>query len=271
MINGGVDGGAGSVNYYLDGGTNMTGLRNTGNIAPNPDAVQEFRVITNSYSAEFGRFAGGVVNIVTRSGTNEFHGSLFEFLRNDKLNANYLQRPDQSASPPQPVRRRLLAGRSNTNKTFFFFTYSGLRQAQTQFFNNAVVPTALERAGNFSADQDATHRSPHQQAALRRQRDPCLPFRSHRPEHTQQVHSLGQRQRQRLPGPGAEPLQHRRSPLQNRPRPFRTPPVCRQLLRNQRTQCHPAGRQPALVGRSSSPGASRTSTPATPGPSVRIP
>ena len=51
MINGGVDGGAGSVNYYLDGGTNMTGLRNTGNIVPNPDAVEEFRVVTNSYSA----------------------------------------------------------------------------------------------------------------------------------------------------------------------------------------------------------------------------
>ncbi len=81
MINGGVDGGAGSVNYFLDGGTNMTGLRNTGNIAPNPDAVEEFRVITNSYSAEFGRFASGVVNIITKSGTNTFHGSLFEFLR----------------------------------------------------------------------------------------------------------------------------------------------------------------------------------------------
>ena len=70
MINGGVDGGAGSVNYYLDGGTNMTGLRNTGNIAPNPDAVEEFRVVTNSYSAEYGRFAGGVINIITRSGSN---------------------------------------------------------------------------------------------------------------------------------------------------------------------------------------------------------
>src|SRR5258708_26254453 len=88
MINGGADGGAGSVNYYLDGGTNMTGLRNTGNIPPNPDAVQEFRVITNSYSAEYGRFAGGVINILTKSGTNQLHGSLFEFLRNDKLNAN---------------------------------------------------------------------------------------------------------------------------------------------------------------------------------------
>jgi outer membrane receptor for ferrienterochelin and colicin len=87
MINGGVDGGTGSVNYFLDGGTNMTGLRNTGNIAPNPDAVEEFRVITNSYSAEYGRFAGGVINIITRSGGNQFHGSLFEFFRNNGLNA----------------------------------------------------------------------------------------------------------------------------------------------------------------------------------------
>lgn len=87
MINGGVDGGAGSVNYFLDGGTNMTGLRNTGNIAPNPDAVEEFRVVTNSYSAEYGRSAGGVINIITRSGGNGLHGSLFEFLRNTDLNA----------------------------------------------------------------------------------------------------------------------------------------------------------------------------------------
>ena len=150
MINGGVDGGAGSVNYYLDGGNNMTGLRNTGNIAPNPDAVQEFRVITNSYSAEYGRFAGGVVNIITRSGTNALHGSLFEFLRNDKLNANNW---NSSLAKP-PLRRNQfggsIGGPIKKDKTFFFGTYSGLRQIQDQFFNSAVVPTALERAGNFS-------------------------------------------------------------------------------------------------------------------------
>jgi len=87
VINGSADN-ARSVNYYLDGGTAMTGLRNTGNVLPNPDAVQEFRVITNSFSAEYGRYAGGVVNVVTKSGTNELHGSLFEFFRNDHLNAN---------------------------------------------------------------------------------------------------------------------------------------------------------------------------------------
>src|SRR5476649_229188 len=71
LINGGADGGTGSVNYYLDGGINMTGLRNTGNILPNPDAIQEFKVQTNSYSVEYGRFASGVINVVTKSGTKD--------------------------------------------------------------------------------------------------------------------------------------------------------------------------------------------------------
>uniref|UniRef100_Q02D86 TonB-dependent receptor n=1 Tax=Solibacter usitatus (strain Ellin6076) TaxID=234267 RepID=Q02D86_SOLUE len=149
MINGGVDGGAGSVNYYLDGGTNMTGLRNTGNIAPNPDAVEEFRVVTNSYSAEYGRFAGGVINIITRSGSNDVHGSLFEFFRNNDLNAypwlslttSPLHRNQFGGTVGGPIRK---------NKTFFFGTYSGLRQIQSSFLNSAIVPTALERAGNFS-------------------------------------------------------------------------------------------------------------------------
>ena len=106
MINGGVDGGAGSVNYFLDGGTNMTGLRNTGNIAPNPDAVEEFRVITNSYSAEFGRFASGVINILTKSGTNQFHGALFEFLRNTGSQRQHLgQRGLNAAAASQSIRR----------------------------------------------------------------------------------------------------------------------------------------------------------------------
>src|SRR4029077_19062750 len=152
MIHGGVDGGAGSVNYYLDGGNNMTRLRNTGNGTPNPDAISEFRVITNSYSAEFGKFAGGVVNVITKSGTNSFHGSLFEFLRNEKMNANVwtpggtlakapLRRSQYVVSAGGPIKR---------DKTFFFGTWSGLRQITSTLLNNAVVLTALERAGNFS-------------------------------------------------------------------------------------------------------------------------
>ena len=150
LINGGVDGGAGSVSYYLDGGINMTMLRNTGNIVPNPDAIQEFRVETNNYSAQFGRSGGGVVNVITKSGTNGFHGSLFEFVRNDAFNANNWS----STSPTPPLRRNqfggALGGPVRKDKTFFFFSYQGLRQITSTFENGAIVPTTLERAGNFS-------------------------------------------------------------------------------------------------------------------------
>jgi len=149
QINGSVDAAVGSANYFLDGGTNMTGLRNTGNIAPNPDAVQEFRVTTNSYSAEYGRFAGGVINIITKSGSNEFHGSLFEFLRNTKLNAI-----PYGFTTPAPLHRNqfggTIGGPIRKNKTFVFGSYGGLRQIQSQTFSNGIVPTDLERAGDFS-------------------------------------------------------------------------------------------------------------------------
>ncbi len=148
-INGSGDGGAGSVAYFLDGGSNMTGLRNTGNANPNPDAIEEFRVITNSYSAEFGRFTSGVVDVVTKSGSNTPHGSLFEFLRNDQLNANgwgVLSRP--------PQRRNQFGGAGGgaikRDKLFVFGSYSGLRQRMQDVLNGAVIPTALERTGDFS-------------------------------------------------------------------------------------------------------------------------
>jgi hypothetical protein len=153
FINGGVDGGSGSVNYYLDGGINMTGLRNTGNILPNPDAIQEFRVQTNSYNAEYGRYASGVINVLTRSGTNAFHGSVFEYVRNTVFNANdWGSQLDRS-----PFHRNqfgaTLGGPIRHDKTFFFFSYSGLRQATSSFLNNAIVPTELERTGDFSASK----------------------------------------------------------------------------------------------------------------------
>src|SRR6266403_1845521 len=148
-INGGVDGGTGTVNYYLDGGTNMTGLRNTGNSLPNPDAIQEFRVQTNNYGAEFGRYAGGVINVLTKSGTNKFHGSLFEFVRNNVFNANVWG----STLATPPLHRNqfggTIGGPIKKDKTFFFFTYSGLRQITSNFLST-TVPTALERTGDFS-------------------------------------------------------------------------------------------------------------------------
>jgi len=151
LINGGTDGGTGSVNYYLDGGVNMTGLRNTGNILPNPDAIQEFRVQTNSYNAEYGRFASGVINVLTKSGTNQFHGSVFEYLRNTVFNANDWG----SQLAKAPFHRNqfggTLGGPIKKDKTFFFFAYSGLRQTTSTFLSGAIVPTALERIGNFTA------------------------------------------------------------------------------------------------------------------------
>jgi len=149
VVNGSPSG-TGSINYFLDGGNNTAGGRNTGNALPNPDAVQEFRVITNNFGAEFGRFAGGMIDVVTKSGTNSFHGSLFHFLRNDALNAT-----PWNVSEKPALRRNQFGGSFGgpvvKDRTFFFTSYSGLRQRETDIRSTAVVPTALERQGNFSA------------------------------------------------------------------------------------------------------------------------
>ena len=151
LINGGADGGTGSVNYYLDGGINMTALRNTGNILPNPDAIQEFKVQTNSYNAEYGRFSSGIINVITKAGTNRFKGSAFEYTRDGKLNAK--EWGSQLATPP--LKRNqfggTMGGPIKRDRTFFFGTYSGLRQTTQTFLNTAIVPTAQERTGDFSA------------------------------------------------------------------------------------------------------------------------
>lgn len=153
IINGGTEGGVGAVSYYLDGGVNMTGLRNTGNILPNPDAIQEFRVDTNNYSAAYGRSSSGVVNAVTNSGTNQFHGSLFEFIRNTVFDANIWN--NQGGKPPLHRNQfgGSVGGPIRKNKTFFFFSYQGLRQSTPNFVSGITVPTAAERVGNFSADR----------------------------------------------------------------------------------------------------------------------
>jgi hypothetical protein len=151
LINGGSDNGAGSVNYFLDGAPNLTGLRNTGNILPNPDALQEFRVQTNNYGAPYGRFASGIINALVKSGTNMLHGTLFEFARNQAFSAR-----DWGSSPTlskAPLHRNqfgaTLGGPIIPNRTFFFGSYAGLRQSSGTFLNNAILPTAAETAGDF--------------------------------------------------------------------------------------------------------------------------
>ena len=140
-----------NANYFLlDGATNTDPTFNTLNLSPSPDAVQEFRVQTGSYSAEMGGAGGGQINIVTRTGTNEFHGTAYEFLRNDALDARtfnqmgegseHLNRNNFGASLGGPIRK---------NRTFFFVNYEGLRLTQAMTMIE-TVPTAEEVAGDFS-------------------------------------------------------------------------------------------------------------------------
>ncbi len=151
FINGGVDGGAGSVSYYLDGGINMTGLRNTGNILPNPDAIQEYRVETNNYNAEYGKMSSGVITVITKTGTNAYHGGLFDYWRTDALNAA----PWNSTVGTPPLRRQQFGGTFGgpirKDKTFFFGSYQGLRQLSSFLFTGATLPTAAEVGGNMAA------------------------------------------------------------------------------------------------------------------------
>jgi len=152
-INGSTRAQIGSVNFQLDGGNNTAGLRGTGNAAPNPEAIQEFRVITNNYAAEYGRYQAGIVDLVTKSGTNQFHGAVYEYFRDESLNADRWVPPGVEASKDPLDRNQFGAafgGPIRKDRTFFFVSYSGLRQESTYYRNSAVVPTALERAGDFS-------------------------------------------------------------------------------------------------------------------------
>jgi hypothetical protein len=136
--------------FYLDGGQNTSQWRNGGNMSPNPDAVAEFHLITSNFDAEYGRQPGSVLNVVTRSGSNAYHGTIFEFLRNDTVNAtNYFRTTSPTLRWNQfggtfggPVRR---------NRTFFFASYQGFRESTTTAVNVVLVPTVAQRTGDFSA------------------------------------------------------------------------------------------------------------------------
>src|SRR4030095_16444837 len=115
------------------------------------DAIQEFRIESNSPPAEFGRFNGGVINLTTRSGANAVSGNAFEFLRHEALNArNYFQ-----SSGPTPEYRRnqfggTVGGPIRRDRTFFFADYQGQRQSIARTVVS-TVPTALQRQGVFTA------------------------------------------------------------------------------------------------------------------------
>ncbi len=146
-----------SINYQLDGGNNVDEYTNVNAPFPFPDALQEFSVQTSNYSAEYGQNAGGVVNIITRSGTNNLHGDVFEFVRNAEFNA----RPFFAKSRDQLKRNQyggVIGGPivipklyDGKNRTFFFFGYQGTRLRNTSSSSTAVVPTSANLAGDYSA------------------------------------------------------------------------------------------------------------------------
>jgi len=140
-------------NYRLDGIDNNGQIAGVAVMIPSIDAIQEFKVQTAASSAEYGRTSGGVVNIVIKSGTNEFHGTAFEFLRNDVLDATDFF-TNFFGEKKTPLRRNQfgasIGGPVIKNKTFFFGNYEGFRErrGRTRSF---TAPTAPMRAGDFSA------------------------------------------------------------------------------------------------------------------------
>lgn len=144
------------TNYMLDGAENNDNYTNISAPFPNPDAVQEFSIQTGGFDAQFGRGVGGVVNMVTKSGTNELHGSLFEFVRNNKFNAanffsgkDSLKRNQFGFSLGGPV---VLPGiYSGRNRTFVFGSYQGTRESIATPGVSRTSPNAAMKNGDLSA------------------------------------------------------------------------------------------------------------------------
>src|SRR4029077_2370702 len=145
-------------NFLIDGldnnayGTSNQGFSNQV-MQPSPDAVGEFRVVTNNQSAEYGRAAGATVNVLLRSGTNQFHGSGWEFFRNTSLNALPYFLPPDGRKPPLERNQfgGVLGGPLVQNKAFFFGDYEGFRQDKQQTIFS-TLPTSAQNSGILSVD-----------------------------------------------------------------------------------------------------------------------
>jgi len=151
---------ADSVGYLLDGGLNNDLIDNRAVYVPNPDTVAEFRILTSNYPAEYGRNAGGVITVATQSGTNKYHGTAFDFLRNDFLNANsYFN--IQAGLPRNDYKRNQFGGTlggpltiphliDGKDRYFFFVGYQGERITEDLTEHNIEAFTPAELGGNFS-------------------------------------------------------------------------------------------------------------------------
>jgi len=142
-----------SVTYLLDGGVNNNLLSNTIVLNPNPDTIAEFRILTNNYNAEYGRNAGGIFSVVTKSGTNAFHGSAYDYVRNDALNANSFFN-NANALRKDILKRNQFGGTVGgpilRDRLFFFSAWQSQRQSQLQTTSKTTVFTPAELNGDFS-------------------------------------------------------------------------------------------------------------------------
>ena len=146
-----VDGGRSRSNHSsVNGGNAGDQMVNAPSLQPSPDSISEFRVITHNYDAALGRNSGSVLNVITKSGVSAFHGSVYEFLRNNTLNAKGYFDP---ATPDfkQNEFGGTFGGPILHDKTFFFSSYEGRRVRQGITSDPVMVSTSAERAGNFSA------------------------------------------------------------------------------------------------------------------------
>ena len=151
-----VNGGRGrSNNFSVNGGDANDLFVNLPTVQPSPDSIQEFRVITNTFDAEYGRNSGSVVNVVTKSGTNQLHGNVYEFFRNKVLNAQgYFD-----SSKPQFNQNQFggtFGGPIKKDHTFFFGSYEGRRIRQGIPSQVVTVPTAAQRPGPNNTRSDGT-------------------------------------------------------------------------------------------------------------------
>jgi hypothetical protein len=154
--------------FLVNGGDVEEGRNNGAAIVPSLDSIQEFRLLTNSFDAEYGRFSGAIVNVITKSGRNDYHGTAYEFLRNDKLDSRNFFDVNQS----DPVTGQELAGTARAalkrnqfggagggpirkNRLFFFTDYEGMREVRGVSSGTIYVPSLLNRGGDFS-DVDVT-------------------------------------------------------------------------------------------------------------------
>src|SRR5690349_263177 len=136
--------------FYVNGSDVQERMNGGTGVVPNLDSIEEFRLLTNNFDPEYGNYNGGIVNVVTKSGSDQFHGAAYEFFRNTALDARNFFSPDRAAfNQNQPG--GTFGGPIVKHKAFFFVDYEGTRTTQGIETGLIPVPTSAQRAGDFSA------------------------------------------------------------------------------------------------------------------------